>query len=99
LRLPDAIKLPDGVRIVVEPTENLWWAESAVKCATLWNNTNAVIVHPDRDGELNITVQDPAGNRLWQDKVTVPQGTDVEVTVPLDATAAADIAREYGEKR
>lgn len=99
LQLPDAIKLPDGVRIVVEPTENLWWAESAVTCATRWNNTNAVIVHPDRDGELNITVQDPAGNRLWQSKITVPQGTDVEVTVPLDATAAADIAREYGEKR
>jgi hypothetical protein len=99
LQLPDTIKLPDGVRLVVEPTENLWWMDKAAACETRWSNANAVIVHPDRDGELNITVQDPAGNQLWQGKITVPQGTDVEVTVPLDATTAGDIAREYGEKR
>lgn len=99
LRLPEAIKLPDGVRLVLEPVENEWWIDAAGRCETKWSNTNPVVLRPDRDGELNILVQDPAGNRLWQSKITVPQGTDVEVTVPLDATAAGDIAREYGEKR
>lgn len=96
LLLPAGVKLPDGVRIVVEPTEQLWWAETVLRSEAVWSSGKDVIVRPDRDGELELKLLDRAGDLLWKGKITVPTGATADVTIPVDATAAADIQKQFG---
>jgi len=97
LRLPEGVKLPDGVGLLVEPHEHIWWAEEEVRWEGIWSNKEVLVLRPDRDGELQITLRDRGGETLWEGKLTVPAGDAVEATLPLDASTATDIGKLFTE--
>ena len=97
LRLADGVSLPDGIGLLVEPKEQVWWADERVQWQGTWNGKEAPVLRPDRDGELRITLRDRNGNTLWKGVITVPAGDTGEVTLPLDAATAADVAQQFRE--
>lgn len=97
LRLADGVTLPDGIGLLVEPKEPIWWADELAHWQGTWNGKVAPVLRPDRDGELKITLRDRDGNPLWKGVITVPAGDTGEVTLPLDAETAADVGKMFGE--
>ncbi|MBK8100230.1 MAG: Ig-like domain-containing protein [Planctomycetes bacterium] len=97
LRLADGQRLPDGLTIVAEPPSKDWWSDGG-KAETVWKNGQDVVLLPDRAGELKLEIRAADGESLWQGKIEVPAGDKVDVTLPLDAAAIADIQKATGGK-
>ncbi len=97
LLLPAGVKLPDGIRIVTQPTELPWWAETLLPTETIWSGGKDVTFRPDREGELDLKVLDRAGGVLWKGRIHVPAGDAVDVIVPLAAATATDIEKQFRE--
>lgn len=98
LVLAEGLKLPDGVEILVQPTTENWWDDNVGKVSTVWKNGQDAIVRPDREGELKLDIRTADGETAWQGRITVPAGDRVDVTMPLDAAAIADIQKAVGGK-
>ncbi|MBM4060147.1 MAG: hypothetical protein FJ265_03485 [Planctomycetes bacterium] len=97
LRLREGVALPDSVIVVLQPGERTWWAERREPTEVEWRSGKETIVRPDRAGNLQVEILDQGRASLWKGTVAVPAGDEVELVLPIDAAAAAEITKVFDE--